>query len=232
MLTIAICEDETHILKSLYQKTQKYINSKPLSAIIKTYTSGEDLLKEQIFFDIILMDMMLQGINGLETAKQISSKSRIIFITSYKEYALAAFDVNAVHYLIKPVSDERLFLALDRALCRTKQLDNETLTLQSAGKTQIIPIRDILYCEVFNHRICIHTSLHTYHYFGTLDLLETKLDERFFRCHRSFLVNMSYVAGQEKGEAILTTGEKILISRRKQAAFMEKLLDFLKHEVI
>lgn len=232
MIIVAICEDERYILEELRKKVEKYINRKSLDASIKTFMSGEELLKAKKKFDIILLDLMLPGIDGLEVARQISCRSRIIFVTSYREYAVEAFDANAVHYLVKPVTEERLFLALDRAVNQTEQMDNQSLTLMKSGKTQVIFIRDILYCEVFNHQVRIHTVHGTYDYFGTLDMLETKLDERFFRCHRSFVVNMSCVAGQEKGVAILTNGEKIFISRRKQTDFIQRLLNFLKNEVI
>lgn len=232
MIIVAICEDERYILEELRRKVEKYINRKSLDASIKTFMSGEELLKAKKKFDIILLDLMLPGIDGLEVARQISCRSRIIFVTSYREYAVEAFDANAVHYLVKPVTEERLFLALDRAVNQTEQMDNQSLTLMKSGKTQVIFIRDILYCEVFNHQVRIHTVHGTYDYFGTLDMLEAKLDERFFRCHRSFVVNMSCVAGQEKGVAILTNGEKIFISRRKQTDFIQRLLNFLKNEVI
>ena len=232
MIVVAICEDEGYILEELRKKVEKYINRKSLDASIKTFTSGEELLKAKKKLDIILLDLMLPGIDGLEVARQISGRSRIIFVTSYREYAVEAFDANAVHYLVKPVTEERLFSALDRAVNQTEQMDNQALTLIKSGKTQVIFIRDILYCEVFNHQVRIHTVHGTYDYFGTLDMLETKLDERFFRCHRSFVVNMNCVAGQEKGVAILINGERIFISRRKQADFMQKLLNFLKNEVI
>lgn len=232
MIIVAICEDERYILEELRKKVEKYINRKSLDASIKTFMSGEELLKAKKKFDIILLDLMLPGIDGLEVARQISCRSRIIFVTSYREYAVEAFDANAVHYLVKPVTEERLFSALDRAVNQTEQMDNQSLTLMKSGKTQVIFIRDILYCEVFNHQVRIHTVHGTYDYFGTLDMLETKLDERFFRCHRSFVVNMSCVAGQEKGVAILTNGEKIFISRRKQTDFIQRLLNFLKNEVI
>lgn len=232
MIIVAICEDERYILEELRRKVEKYINRKSLDASIKTFMSGEELLKAKKKFDIILLDLMLPGIDGLEVARQISCRSRIIFVTSYREYAVEAFDANAVHYLVKPVMEERLFSALDRAVNQTEQMDNQALTLIKSGKTQVIFIRDILYCEVFNHQVRIHTVHGTYDYFGTLDMLETKLDERFFRCHRSFVVNMSCVAGQEKGVAILTNGERIFISRRKQTDFIQRLLNFLKNEVI
>lgn len=230
MIAVAICEDERYILEELYRKVKKYINMKRLTASIKTFVSGGELLAEKDSFDIILLDLILPGIHGLEVAKQISNRSCIIFITSYRDYAVEAFDVNAVHYLVKPIAEERLFLALDRAFKQIDQVDKRTLTLVKGGKTQLIFIRDILYCEVFDHRVQIHTVQKTYDYSGALDMLEAKLDERFFRCHRSFVVNMSCVAGQEKGTAILTNGERILISRRKQTQFMRKLLNFIKSQ--
>ena len=232
MFLIAICEDETYLLEELRKKAEAYLKTRHYPAEIRTFTSGEDLLKEQRTFDLILLDLMLPGINGLETAKRLSSKSRIIFITSYREYAVDAFEVEAVHYLLKPVTDERLYQAMDRALKQSKQADDRTLALIKSGSTHILPIRDILYCEVFDHRVCIHTAQGNYEYSGTLDMLEGKLDGRFFRCHRSYLINMSHVVGQEKGTALVSNGNRVLISRRKQAEFMQRLLHNLKNEVI
>lgn len=232
MFLIAICEDETYLLEELRKKAEAYLKTRHYPAEIRTFTSGEDLLKEQRPFDLILLDLVLPGINGLETAKRLSSKSRIIFITSYREYAVDAFEVEAVHYLLKPVTDERLYQAMDRALKQSKQADDRTLALIKSGSTHILPIRDILYCEVFDHRVCIHTAQGNYEYSGTLDMLEGKLDGRFFRCHRSYLINMSHVVGQEKGTALVSNGNRVLISRRKQAEFMQRLLHNLKNEVI
>ena len=232
MFLIAICEDETYLLEELRKKAEAYLKTRHYPAEIRTFTSGEDLLKELRSFDLILLDLVLPGINGLETAKRLSSKSRIIFITSYREYAVDAFEVEAVHYLLKPVTDERLYQAMDRALKQFKQEDDRTLALIKSGSTHILPIRDILYCEVFDHRVCIHTAQGNYEYSGTLDMLEGKLDGRFFRCHRSYLINMSHVVGQEKGTALVSNGNRVLISRRKQAEFMQRLLHNLKNEVI
>lgn len=232
MFSIAICEDETYLLEELRKKTEAYLKTRHFPAEIHTFTSGEDLLKEQRPFDLILLDLVLPGMNGLEAAKRLSYSSRIIIITSYREYAVDAFEVEAVHYLLKPVTDVRLHQAMDRALERIGQADDRSLALTGSGKTQIIPLRDILYCEVFDHRVCIHTVQSSYEDSGTLDMLERKLDGRFFRCHRSYLINMNCVVGQEKGTAIVSNGDRVLISRRKQSEFMQRLLDYLKNEVI
>lgn len=232
MYRIAVCEDEKYILEELHKKVETYIKQKQLIANVKTYMSGEDLLMEKGTHDIVLLDMMLPGLSGIEVAKQLYHKSCIIFITFYEKYALDAFDVDAVHYLIKPVSDERLYLALDRAIGRLEQIDHKMLTLMKTGKTRIIDIHDILYCEVFNHQVLIHTMQDTYDYPGSLDMLENELDGGFFRCHRSYIINMRCVIGREEGVAIISSGDRILVSRRKQTEFMQKLLKFLKKEII
>lgn len=232
MIGIAICEDEKYMLDKLTESVRNYFERKNLSANIRSFLSGEALLKTDALFDIALLDLKLPGMNGLEMAKKFCGKSQIIFVTAYKEYALDAFDLGAVHYLVKPVTKERLDLALDRAVGRLEKRDDRTLALLRNGTAQRILIRDILYCEVFDHQICIHTVEERFAYSGSLDSLEKKLDERFFRCHRSFIVNMSHIIRQENGTATVTGGDKILISRRKQQEFMKKLLSFLKNEVI
>lgn len=232
MIRIAICEDEKYMLEKLTESVGNYFKRKNVSADIHSFLSGEELLKADSPFHIALLDLKLPGINGLEMAKEFCGKSQIIFVTAYKDYALDAFDIGAVHYLVKPVTKERLDLALDRAVDRLEKANDRTLPLSKNGTTQVIFIRDILYCEVFDHQICIHTVDGDYQYSGSLDSLEKKLDERFFRCHRSFIVNMSHIIRQENGAATVTGGDKIFISRRKQQEFMKKLLCFLKNEVI
>lgn len=193
--------------------------------------SGEELMREQGAFDVLLLDLKLPGIDGVEVAKRFGGRSPVIFVTAYKKYVLDAFDVGAVHYLVKPVTKERLFLALDRARERLYQTECRTLALIKNGVFERILISDITYCEVFDHRLCIHTVDGCYEYSGTLDMLEGQLDGRFFRCHRSFLVNMAHTFSVERGTAILDSGERVLVSRRRQQEFMQRLLDFLKDEV-
>lgn len=106
------------------------------------------------------------------------------------------------------------------------------MALTKNGTLQTIFLHDILYCEVFDHRVYIHTVCGDLEYSGTLDTLEGRVDERFFRCHRSFLVNMCHVVRQEKGFVFLTGGYKILVSRRKQKKFLQNLLGFLENEAV
>ena len=231
MNSLAICEDDGYMLEKLEEMAECYVKSKGLHTGIRTFMSGEELMREQGAFDVLLLDLKLPGIDGVEVAKRFGGRSPVIFVTAYKKYVLDAFDVGAVHYLVKPVTKERLFLALDRARERLYQTECRTLALIKNGVFERILISDITYCEVFDHRLCIHTVDGCYEYSGTLDMLEGQLDGRFFRCHRSFLVNMAHTFSVERGTAILDSGERVLVSRRKRQEFMQRLLDFLKDEV-
>lgn len=231
MNSLAICEDNSYMLEKLEEMAECYVKSKDLRTSIRTFTSGEELLREPGTFDVFLLDLKLPGIDGVEVARRFGGRSRVIFVTAYKEYALDAFEVGAVHYLVKPVTKEKLFLALDRAREQLYQAGCRTLALVKNGVFERILLSDITYCEVFGHRLCIHTVDGCYEYFGTLDMLERQLDGRFFRCHRSFLVNMAHTLSADRGTAILDSGEQVLVSRRRQQEFMQKLLGFLENEV-
>ncbi len=231
MNSLAICEDDGYMLEKLEEMAECYVKSKGLHTGIRAFSSGEELVGESGEYDVLLLDLMLPGMDGVEVARRFGGRSRIIFVTAYKEYALDAFDVGAVHYLVKPVTKERLFLALDRAREQLGQTGGRTLALIKNGGFERILTDDITYCEVFDHRLCIHTADSCYEYSGTLDMLEGQLDGRFFRCHRSFLVNMAHTLSVDRGTAVLDSGDRVLVSRRRQQEFMRRLLVFLKDEV-
>lgn len=232
MNSLAICEDDSYMLEKLKQMAERYVQGNGLKTSIRTFTSGEELMRDPGDFDVLLLDLKLPGIDGVEVARRFGGRNSIIFVTAYREYALDAFEVGAVHYLVKPVTDQQLFPALDRARERLGKPGREALTFLKNGVLERIPADEIAYCEVFGHQVCIHTKDGSYEYPGTLDGLEGKLGGRFFRCHRSFLVNMDYVIRQEKGTAVLAGGEKVMVSRRRQQEFMQRLLAFFKDEVI
>lgn len=236
MLTLAICDDETYFLESLQSGVRGYLEKRELgNASIATFSSGEELLEAGRDFDIVLMDMKLPGKSGLEVVEQLRSEKKrcqIIFTTSYQEYAVQAFDLDAVHYLLKPVSEDKLFHALDKALKGAEDSSCRTLAISKGSCTQRVPIRDILYCEAMDHKIYIHTVSGDCDYFGTLDALQEKLDDSFFRCHRSYIVNLNFVISKDRDTAAVSGGDRVLVSRRKQQEFTQRLLEFFRNEVL
>ena len=228
MLLIAICDDEAYFAEKLKKMTSKYLKEKNLAGQILLFSTGEELRYSGLSPDILLMDIRLPGKNGMEITEHLHSSNRkgqVIFVTSYEDYALNAFDLDAVHYLLKPVRTKKLFMALDKAVKRTNSVQEKALLLPRDGIILRIPMSEILYCEVFDHRIIIHTLDESFRLFDTLDALEQRLDARFFRCHRSYLVNMDAVINKSDGYALVTGGHQVLIARRKQQEFTRRLLN-------
>ena len=111
MVTIGICEDEAWFADDLRRKTEEYLKERGLAGLVRVFARGEELLKYYEKPDIVLMDIKLPGQSGMKLAgsmRNSGSESQIIFVTSYQEYVFQAFDMDAVHYLLKPVDRETL----------------------------------------------------------------------------------------------------------------------------
>lgn len=236
MLHIAICEDELHTLAELKEKVSDFINTRGISAEIACYTSGEQLLLAEKNHDLILMDIYLPGISGMDSAKKIreyDEECAIVFITSSKEDVYDAFDVNASHFLVKPVEDSLLFRVLEKAIKQIEKDENNWLLLTKKQTVRKILFKDILYCEAIGHDILFvlnNGAMEPYTY--SLAELKNKVDDRFFQCHRSYLLNLAYVTAIENDAAIMTNGDSVLISRRKRKELSLRLLSFLSKEVL
>lgn len=233
MLIVAICEDEPYFLADLKNMAETYLRNRMLDAQILTFSSGEELLAWDGKPDILLTDIKLPGKDGMEVAEHLRNAgydSPVIFITSYREYVFSAFDLDAVHYLLKPVKAEKLHKAMDKAVKRLGGSGEKRVLLTKGDTAFRIRFRDILYCEVFDHQLFIHTKTENFQVSGTLDAFAKQLDSRFFRCHRSYLVNMDAVVEKREGAAIVAGGGEVLVSRRKQQEFTKRLLKACRGE--
>ena len=227
MFRLGICEDCLEERSIIIEKAASFFEKENLRYSIQAYGSGDSILAEiedgTAVFDLILMDINLGDSNGFETAVKIREMNRqvpIAFLTASREYAVESYDVGAVAYLLKPVKEEKLF-ALFARMSRTEL--PRSLSVKQRGLVKNLDYRDILYMESSGHRVVIHLSEgrdETVYY--KLDELEAALcDERFIRCHKSFLVNMDYVKHAEKDfligkdciVPIRTHGRKDIIKR-------------------
>lgn len=237
MLTIAVCDDQIIIQQEIIQKVKAYFEKSDLSVNIQGFASGEELLDCESHFDIVFLDMKMKELTGLDTAAAIRTSNKncaIIFITSYQDFVFDAFDVDASHYLLKPVSDEKLSRALDKVMRTREQIDEPPYLLVKRGYDYSkILYSDIMYFESTDHKINVHTTGGgKVDYYEKLDILERQLDERFFRCHRAFIVNLEYVFEKKDNQAVLINGEILPVSKRKQQIFSETLLKHLRKEVM
>ncbi len=240
MIKIAICDDETPARAYL----TALIRAQSRSCEITEYACAEDCLADCREFDLLFLDIELNvdGQDGMELAKRIRESSGgpqpvIIFVTGYERYVYDAFDVGAFQYLLKPVDEEKFAEVFARAVAQVcaaqicAKGEKPALTLQFASSTKTIPLENIFYIESSNHKVILHLTDGEFASYAKIGDLETELQGQFFRVHKGYLVNLSYVDGYTKTEVSLTNGEKLLISKYKYRDFAKAHLHFLKKGV-
>lgn len=233
MLKIAVCDDEPFMCEMLKEKIGEYLREGSKEFKIFCYPNGESLPVSG-GFDIVFLDVQMPGISGMELAKRLRENGNscaVIFVTVLKEPVFDAFEVDAVDYLCKPVDSVRLKRALERAIRRTEEQKGKTLLIQTMNRRQSVKLDSILYCEVFNRKILLHTQQGVIEYYSRLSDVANQLDSRFAKCHRSYLVNLDYLSECSKGQIILTNGERIPVSKARWQAFMSQMLHYMKNEV-
>jgi two-component system, LytTR family, response regulator len=174
-MQIAICDDEKSIGLILEEKIKKLLPD----AVIDKYLSGDELIASGCEPDILFLDIQMPGMDGMETARILRQKNErmvLIFVTAVEEYVFQAFDVAAFHYLVKPFSDEKFEEVVKRAVRSIKeysenQLDEKYMMVQSGGSHMKVFLKDIMYAEVYNRKVIIHTRDTNIEYYGKLQEL-------------------------------------------------------------
>lgn len=228
-MRIAICDDDENQIKYLRKKLNEWVTHKPFALVIDEYISAESFLFNYPDHpcDLALLDIEMAGLNGMELAKKLRSKGDmlpIIFITGFSEYMSDGFDVEALHYLLKPVSEEKLFSVLDRYL--KHQTSKNEITVKCESGTIHISPDSIIYCEAVGKKTHIHTLDKILICEMGIGNFSKNLSTDFLFCHRSYVVNLRYVKSISKVEISLDNGEKIPLSRRLYKDVNEKFIRF------
>ncbi len=214
---IAICDDlesDRDYLKDLLNKWA--INNSHLLNI-DTFSSAESFLfhyEEAKDYDILLLDIEMGLMDGVSMAKKIRQDNdavQIIFITGYSDYIAEGYEVNALHYLMKPVKEEKFFSVLERAIEKISKND-VVLNMDTANGMVRVPIYQIRFAEVFGNYVTIHANDEVVVKM-TLNEIEKLLDERFYRVGRSVIVNLNEVSRVTKSEIKLLDGTSIHLPR-------------------
>lgn len=219
-LNIAIIDDEAPFRKSITAAIDEWVKKSKISAAVNEYSSAESFLfayEEKKDYDLLLLDIEMDGINGVEMAKRIRHEDetvQIIFITGYPDYMCQGYDLSALHYLIKPVSNEKLFEVLDRALKNIKKGGNRVIFTTDGGE-KVVTLDAILYAESYSHNMHIVTTDGAFDVRMTISLLAEILGSEFIITHRSYIVNLSHIVFLSKSDITLDSGEKIPISRNE-----------------
>ena len=237
-MRIAVCDDEKETRDYFMKKIRLLYPDAELCA----YCSGEELLSSEEVADILLLDIQMPGKNGMETARVFRRKSRhsiLIFVTAFQDYVFQAFDVGAFHYLVKPFEEEKLEEVLKNAVLELAgqsrngkakgAQDAKKLLITSGGAHITVCPSEIIYAEVFNRKILIHTLDAEIEYYGKMRELAAQVGDGFYRPHRSYLVNFAFVKRYNATTIWLEKGQA-LMARQNYPDFVKSYLRFNRRE--
>lgn len=235
-MKIAICDDEKIYRDDLIKKTDIYFRTTGIDVVYFEFSDGNDLMNSSIDFDLIFIDHKMKNINGLETVSHLRARgndTHVIFVSSYKDIVFDSMIVKAFRFLIKPVSEDKLREALDSFLSETVKCPSVIVHDESSLAVCNIKENTIIYAQAENVYTKIFTQNNTYVFRNTLSKFEEELKSSFFfRVHRSYIVNLSYIESFSKTDILLSTQEKVPISKKRYKPFREDFFEFVKKESI
>ena len=233
-LQIAICDDEEHFRNGLREKLLGYKRKKRIAMDIYEFEDGGSLLNSETVFDMILLDYQLPDVNGMEIAKELRLRNAacsIIFVTQYPQFVYDAFEVQPFRFFVKPVSEEKLFSALDTFLENNKHLSPIVIVYE--GQQVTIDAKSIIYLEGDGKYCLVRTTDNTYRSSQTLSQVQSLLPAHcFYRIHKSYVVNMYYISSLQGSELILINGEKASVGRTRLSDFRKSYMDFVRDHYV
>jgi len=236
-INIAICEDDRIQVELLEGYVKSWASKNKLPVRIEVFYSGEAFEFSWSMdkkYDILLLDIEMKELNGVQLAKRIRLEDEllnIIFITAIPDYIAEGYNVSAINYLIKPISEEKLFECLDKAIKKIPK-EEEAILIDLDGETIRIKQEDILYIEAFSHSIEINTKEDKYITRKNISTIEKELDEKaFVRCHRSYIVGLKHIKKIGKTEIELDDGRIITVSRSQYSNVNMAFIKYYRGEI-
>lgn len=246
---IIVCDDDIALQQILRQKIEALCNEHGTPCQVLCCDAGEELLcmVDKQAPDILFLDIQMPGRNGMEIAEELRKMCRetiLIFVTALSEYVYDAFDVGAFHYLVKPFGDDKLRQVLWRALgqyearqrigkmpehgAQTGEKERSILVKRGGISTRV-RLSDIIYAEVFNRKVLLHTVNADIEYYGKLTDLSEQAGEDFYRTHRAYLVNLNYVERYNATTIWLERGTA-LVSKKQFAGFVRQYMRYINRK--
>lgn len=233
MLHIAVCDEDEY--------TRSYLSELCLQTLpdcsIHEYDDGKRLLDDELDFHIILMEITMEKMDGLQVASRLRAQAApesflcpvIIFITADGKRVFEALDLFAFHYLLKPLDVNKFSRVLRIAARACEKAGRETaLYFRVRDSQRRLYPSEISYVESSLRKAIIHTAQETFEIYATMEDLEDKLGPAFFRCHRGFLVNMDMIGSYDKQTVRLRDGTELLMSKSRYPAFVQLYTRFLR----
>ncbi|MDE7252482.1 MAG: LytTR family DNA-binding domain-containing protein [Acetatifactor sp.] len=230
-MDIAVVDDE----KIIQGHIREMIENQKQDCNVDCFSSGEEFLAAAKPFDIIFLDIQMDGMNGIDAAKKVREKNAdtiLIFITGIKEYVFEALDLYVFHYLLKPVTEQKFKEVFEQALREAglrKMRRKKQLFINTRNKGITIDADNILYIESVSRKVEIHTTQEVIEAYGALGELEAQLGRTFYRCHRGYLVNMAHITEYKSDCITLTGGNTVYLTKKKYSEFVKAYMWYLQN---
>jgi len=236
MIRLAIVEDEASEREALYAHAALFFREQGEEAQILSFPDAQSFLKSEYrSFQILLLDIQMEGMDGLELAKRLRAENAeaiIIFVTNLRDCAVAGYAVEALGFIPKPAFYADIRLELTKALRRLSQREGCTLEIALADGLHLVRTASIYYLETEGHRVVLHTEQGKISYLKSMAAMEERLSGwNFFRCHTSYLVNLAHVERLSEND-VQVHGSLLPVSRHRRKAFLKALTQYLRRHCI
>lgn len=232
MLRIAVCDDASDIRWQLARYFERFEKESGIGLQVDSYESGAALLTaDYTVYDLLILDVQMGAPNGIETARRIrwaGGDMTIVFFTSYLQYALEGYEVQAFRFLLKPLSYEQFSIVVGQALTQMHSQRTEYIRIHQKDSTIGVPLEQIMYAETERGHIALHTKKHECIQ-GSLTMKELEnelISKRFFRCHTAYLVNLREIKKVTQQDVILLDDTAIPLSKHRRKDMKEALAQF------
>lgn len=228
---VAICDDEQEYLEKLKTIVDMWSAQNAHACEVRTFNSAEAFLfayEDDKAYDILLLDVQMRNVSGIELAKRIradNNRAEIVFITSHFEFVGEGYEVDALHYLVKPISEQKLMEVLSKAAARLS-VEPPYVVISCEGELVKLYESEILYVEAFLHYLSIHTKGKEYKIKESMASFESRLSGDFYRVHRSYLVSLKSITRISRTSVTVDGKIELPVARGKyddiNRAFIER----------